>query len=90
MKKWFRFLLVGVGVLLLGGNSWAGNLSASARVSPYTKLLWDRLQGTAFEVPDWQRLGLRKAANGLVVTLFVAKQPGGAFRREIEALGGSV
>ncbi len=90
MKKWFRFLLVGVGVLIFGVNSWAGDLSTSARVSPYTKLLWDRLQSRAVETSDLRRLGLQKTGTGLTVTLFVAKEPGETFRQEIEALGGSV
>ena len=79
-----------MGIFILGEKSQASDLSVSARVSPYTKLLWERLQTEEITETDFRHLGLLKKSSGLAISLIVTRRPGQPLRQEIEALGGTV
>ncbi len=90
MKYIVRILFVFGVVVLFAGNGRAESLTASARVSPYTKLVWERLQSEALTEADFARVGLQKSGPRLMISLLVTKQPGFSLRSVLAPLKGSV
>ncbi len=86
-KKIFSvFLILSFGI----SAAFAGTLSKNPKVSPYVKVLIDRLEQKNLTAVDAEALGLEKTAAGLKISLILTKKTHASLRSEIQALGGDV
>jgi len=68
----------------------AGTLSKNSKVSPYVKVLMDRLEQKNISVSDYSALGLEKAEHGLRISLLLTKTDESSLRAKIQSIGGDV
>ncbi len=68
----------------------AGTLSDNPRVSPYVKVLMDRLEEKNISVSDYKTLGLEKSESGLKISLLLTKKVSHSLRTKIQSIGGNI
>jgi len=68
----------------------AGTLSTNPKVSPYVKVLIDRLEEKNISVSDYRALGLEKSERGLRISLLLTKKVNRSLRTKIRSIGGDV
>ena len=90
MLNFKKYALVGILLMVTFSIVSADTLSKNARISPYVKVLLDRLEERNLAVSDYKTLGLEKSENGTRISLLIVKNGTGSLENRIRAIGGDV
>ena len=90
MSKYRMMFFLFIVFLLCSKMLFAATLFDTQKVSPYVKILLNRLEQKNLTSTDYKEMGLKKSAAGLEIPLILGKNTSESLRRKIQMLGGDV